>query len=262
MPTPRNQSFILAAGNSGPLILSRYDFNVGPMGMYGVGDQLLHAGCYDSEEAGAINKILTTIHRHRGRNIVALDGGANIGVFTIEMAKHMAGWGEVLAVEAQRFLYYALCGNVVLNNCFNVIAVRKVLAETHGQMLVPNLDFQRHASFGSLELLRHDYNEDIGQPVASSFSLVDKVPIDEILPDTAVDFIKLDIEGMELHALRGAADVVECWKPVIFLETMKCDYREIQVWFDAKDYKLARWGMNAVAVHASEPYTPRSFVPE
>src|SRR5260370_16749261 len=40
---------------------------------------------------------------------------------TIEWAKRMTGWGSVLAIEAQERIYYALAGNIALNNCFNSV---------------------------------------------------------------------------------------------------------------------------------------------
>ena len=31
----------------------------------------------------------------------------------------MFGWGTVIAIEAQERVYYALCGNITINNCLN-----------------------------------------------------------------------------------------------------------------------------------------------
>ena len=249
MANPRNQSFVLAAGNSGPLILSRHDFNVNCKGeFYGVGAQLLNYGSYDPNEINAICKVLSLLHHARGHKLTVIDGGANIGVHTIEMAKHMTGWGKIIAIEPQRYLYYALCGNIVLNNCFNVVALRQVLAECSDETLVPNLDFQRPGSFGSLELERHAHNENIGQQV-NEYSLVDQISIDEICPDAFVDFIKLDIEGMEFRALQGADGVIKRCSPVIFVEIMKSDVKEICDWFHARNYIVTRGDINAIAVH-------------
>jgi FkbM family methyltransferase len=42
--------------------------------------------------------------------------------------------------------------------------------------------------------------------------------LDDILLDRKIDFIKLDIEGGELAALRGAAMVIKKWQPAIIFE--------------------------------------------
>lgn len=35
----------------------------------------------------------------------------------------MAGWGAVIGIEAQQSIFYALAGNIAINNCFNAKAV-------------------------------------------------------------------------------------------------------------------------------------------
>ena len=47
-----------------------------------------------------------------GDGVVAVDGGANIGVHTIEWATAMTGWGSVIAIEPQERIYYALAGTL------------------------------------------------------------------------------------------------------------------------------------------------------
>ena len=70
--------------------------------------------------------MLGALHRRRqyfGDGVVLVDCGANIGVHTVECAVEMTGWGSVLAIAAQERLYYALAGNIALNNCFNARAL-------------------------------------------------------------------------------------------------------------------------------------------
>ncbi len=37
---------------------------------------------------------------------------------------------------------------------------------------------------------------------------VDLVSLDELLPDTEITFVKMDVEGAEMEALRGAAETI------------------------------------------------------
>lgn len=50
---------------------------------------------------------------------VILDIGAHVGTMTLPFARHV-NQGRVYAFEAQPMLYYALCGNVAVNNLYNV----------------------------------------------------------------------------------------------------------------------------------------------
>ena len=84
--------------------------------------------------------------------MVAIDCGANIGVHTVEWATAMTGWGSVVAIEAQERIYYALAGNIAINNCFNAIALHAAVSSETGIMQIPNPDYFTPSSFGSLEL--------------------------------------------------------------------------------------------------------------
>ena len=46
-------------------------------------------------------------------------------------------------------------------------------------------------------------------------SLVEVVPIDELFRETPLTFIKMDIEGAEYGALRGAAKVIQRDRPIL-----------------------------------------------
>ena len=39
-----------------------------------------------------------------------------------------------------------------------------------------------------------------------------------IPPGTRIDFVKIDVEGGELHVLRGATKTLHRWKPVVIFE--------------------------------------------
>jgi FkbM family methyltransferase len=95
---------------------------------------------------------------------MAIDCGANIGVHTVEWARFMHGWGEVLAFEAQERIYYALAGNISINNCFNVRAFWAAVGHQNGSIQVPKPDYLIPASYGSLELIPSEHNEFIRLP--------------------------------------------------------------------------------------------------
>jgi hypothetical protein len=117
---PRPIAFILASTDHGAMILNRYDQRIiRPGEGYGVGFSLLNRSKFDESEVALVTQLLDMRRQHFGDGVMALDLGANIGVFTIEWARHMTGWGSILAVEAQERIFHALAGNVAINNCFN-----------------------------------------------------------------------------------------------------------------------------------------------
>jgi FkbM family methyltransferase len=245
-------AFILAATDAGPMIVNRLDVCQTESGFFGIGASLLSTGA--SPEAAEIAGITGLLHlrrQHHGDGVVVMDIGANIGTHALAWGKAMRGWGRVMAVEAQQRVYYALCGNVALNNLFNVTAVHGAVGEANGIITIPELDHERSASFGSLEL-RRVTGEDIGQTPTSETSVA-MFTIDDAMRGGRVDLIKLDIEGMELDALAGAEATVAKYHPVIVAEWTKCGEAPLSAWLTARGYTVHGTGMNTLAVHADDP---------
>ena len=142
---------------------------------------------------------------------------------TIEWAKTMTGWGSVLSIEAQERIYYALAGNIAINNCFNAVAVHGAVSSDSGVMQIPSPNYLVPSSFGSLELRQRSGNEFIGQQIDYQNTVnVRKLTLDEFdLP--RVDLIKIDIEGMEMEALEGASRTIERSRPIMLIEKIKTD---------------------------------------
>lgn len=241
--------FCLVSSDHGPLIINRLDYGEGNEGLYGVGAQILQNGAYEPEETGRLKALLTDRRRLHGDGVVGVDCGANIGVHSVEWAKHMRGWGSVIAVEAQERVYYALAGNLALQNCFNARAIFGAVDRICGEMLVPELDHSHASSFGSFELKERRTTEYIGQCVdyEEPTQKVKRLSIDSL--DLArVDLIKLDIEGMEMDALIGASKTVARCQPDLYIEIAKSDRSEIEAFLRDMRYRIDHdKGMNILA---------------
>ena len=257
MPFPhRPIAFILAASNHGPLIVNRHDYNVSAPGCsYGVGHDLLQQSSYCAQEVAFACALLERRRHYCGDGVLALDGGANIGVHTIEWARHMHAWGRVLSFEAQEIVYYALAGNIALNNCLNARARLAALGERPGELIVPQPDYFTPASFGSLELRQHAHTEDIGQRISYDPSAGTSVPMISIdsLGLARLDLLKLDVEGMELDVLRGARQTLLSCKPVLTVEVIKSDRAAIEGMLGELGYRYFPAGMNLIAAHTEDP---------
>lgn len=256
MPNPpRKVAFVTAATDHGKLIVNRFDQHlVEPNRGYGVGFQLLDKASYDPGEVNLLLSLLDLRRRHYGDGVVAIDCGANIGVHTIESAKHMTGWGFVLAFEAQERIYYALAGNIAINNCFNARAIHAAVTKQSGMMKMPSPNYLVAASFGSLELRKRDNTEFIGQSIDYSESKmvdVQAINLDSIV-FSRLDLIKMDVEGMELDALAGGAKCIADLHPILLVEMVKTDREKLRVWLENLGYAVFPSGMNFLAIHKDD----------
>ena len=251
----RKLAFVLASTNHGTMIVNRLDYRmVGPDRGIGVGFQILETAAFDPVEVEMAVQLIELRRRYHGDGVVAIDCGANIGVHTIEWATAMTGWGSVIAVEAQERLYYALAGNIAINNCFNAIAMHAAVSSETGSMKIPSPNYLTASSFGSLELRQRDGNEFIGQPI--DYSEANSVAIRKITLDALslprVDLIKIDIEGMELEALDGAQATIEKSRPILLVESIKASRELVRAWLEKRSYQVVDAGLNLLAIHKSD----------
>jgi FkbM family methyltransferase len=252
---PRKLAFITAATDHGTLIVNRFDqFIPQPDMGCGVGLQLLENGCYDPAEVNLMLEVLDLRRRCYGDGVVAIDCGANVGVHTIEWARHMTGWGAVLAIEAQERIFYALAGNIAINNCFNARALNAAITSRPGTMKIPVPNYSVTGSFGSLELKRRDQAEFIGQPIdyaEDKMVGVQAVSLDS-LNLARIDLIKIDVEGMELEVLAGGANCIANLHPILLIETIKSDKGALRAWLENVGYMPIDAGINFLAIHKAD----------
>lgn len=251
----RKLAYVLAATNHGSMIVNRFDLRMLDTDRgYGTGYQLLETGSGDAVEIELGTQLLELRRRYHGDGVLAIDCGANIGVHTVEWASAMTGWGSVMAVEPQERVYYALAGNIAINNCFNAVAMHAAVGAENGIVLVPTPDYLTPSSFGNLELQQRDGNEFIGQDI--DYSAENSVPVQKIAIDTLelprVDLIKLDIEGMETDALAGAARTIERCQPIVLVETDKIDREALRAWLGQREYVVVDAGTNLLAIHRAD----------
>jgi len=256
----RPVSFVLASTGHGSLIVNRNDYRMlDETRGFGVGYQLLTTSWFDPDEVDMVLRLLRFRRETAGDGVVALDCGANIGVHTVEWARSMHGWGSVIAIEAQERIYYALAGNLAINNCFNASALHVAVGSTTGTLDIPVPDYSKPSSFGSLELRQSPGNEFIGQAIdysAEKCHPVDLITIDS-LALKRLDLLKLDIEGMELEAIAGADETLRRHKPVLLVESIKSDKEKLTSTLEALGYKIFPAGINLLAVHATDPVAER-----
>ena len=69
-----------------------------------------------------------------------------------------------------------------------------------------------------------------------------------------VDLIKIDVEGMEMEVLQGAAETISRCKPVLLIETIKTNFSDLQTNLENSGYThMFGFGINVVAIHHQDP---------
>jgi FkbM family methyltransferase len=143
---------------------------------------------------------------------VCVDVGANIGAHTIALAR-MASGGWVYAFEPQRVLYQMLCGNTQLAHCPNVIAAHGALGETAGHVRIPAIAYAASQNFGAVDMAQFAQTDGEAVPV---------LPLDSCGFER-LDFLKVDVEGMECEVLRGATKTIARTRPTMYIENDRAD---------------------------------------
>jgi FkbM family methyltransferase len=138
---------------------------------------------------------------------VVFDVGANVGAHTVYFAGAVGPKGAVLAFEPQRLIYQTLCANAALNSLPNVYCFNWAVGEEPGSIKVPTLNPWMNINFGGLGLQEQDLG---GEPVPL-------VRLDS-LQVSGCRMLKVDVEGMELQALKGATGLIERFSPVLYVE--------------------------------------------
>lgn len=137
---------------------------------------------------------------------VAVDIGANIGYNAIILGRAVGDSGVVIAFEPLRITFQQLCGNVVLNGLTNV--------------------FPHHCAIGSADrvlvsMAPVDYNQPniniMNSTIGIGGEYIEMRTLDSFaLP--RVDLVKIDIQGCELVALKGAVETLTRCRPLVIIE--------------------------------------------
>jgi len=212
------RAFCLLQGNDGAFIVNRFDL--------GVAWQTFNTGSHDGAIINMVKDILDVRKLHYGNDVTVIDAGANIGPCTVGWGRHMLGWGRVIAFEPQEWVYYALAGNVAINNLYNVKALNIAVSDKSGMMKIPMLNPCKPTNFGGLSL-KAQFGDPMKEQQSVSYDDDSKMmPVHTLAIDdlkmARVDLIKIDVEGMEPEALDGAVETITRCRPMMFIEHIIC----------------------------------------
>lgn len=166
----------------------------------------------------------------------AVDGGANVGFLTVLMSKLVGETGHVYAFEPGGNNLPKLAANLKLNKCENVSVIDKPLWHKAGE---------------AVQVSEHDhpgYNSvwpDLSKRVTAVRTVTSTTLEMTLLGRLAPVLIKLDIEGAELFALKGAGTLLTWQKPIIISELNEAAFDRASVTIEELRSFMTERGYNA-----------------
>jgi len=211
----------------------------------GVGRTIIESGYYATIDIELIKQLLNFLYLRKDK-LVLYDVGANIGTHVLALAKTYGEKLSIRAFEAQRFIFYMTCGTVAINGLQNVHCYNLAVSNENGKyidLMLP--DYSKENNFGSFELVP-PIKSDNQNMVKNSNETIGTVTLDSF--NESVDFIKMDVEGMEDKALEGAERVIRNSRPICFIETLKSDFGFLVNYFHSKNYCGFQKGDDLIAI--------------
>jgi FkbM family methyltransferase len=203
-----------------------------------MGSQIFFRGSYSGDQLQLLEALL-------GDDGVFIDVGANQGEFTIAAA-NVARRGAVIALEPVAEYRQRLVENIQLNDFRNVVVIPAALGESEGSLPI----YVPHSAYA--DGTRNDGLATLfaSQDRSDLREVVDVRTLDKVLAELSVnrvDLIKLDIEGAEWAALRGAAETLDRFRPLLMLEIGRQTCRAAGYepegfveWLASRGYRLER----------------------
>lgn len=182
----------------------------------------LNGQLYENEE-------LELIRRHSAGARVFVDIGANVGNHAIFMAKVLNA-AKVYAFEANPLTADILKLNVLLNNACEIIDTSYVGMGLGDELGHFQVEYPQMNNVGAARLVEV---EGSGQTGAAKVMVC---PFDSLSIGKEPEFVKIDVEGMEISVLQGMEGAIRKFRPHIFIEVDNANVGLFDKWIDRNDY--------------------------
>ena len=177
-----------------------------------------HAGSFYDVEG------LDLIARHYASEGAFVDVGANVGNHSLYISRFSRS-PRIIPFEPNPAAIEILKENVALNRCGNVDLRFLGIALAAGKSRLGGVAPQRN------DLGRMSYAEDASGEVFA-------IDGDALLLDQRIEFIKIDVAGMEFDVLSGLTQTIRRWQPTIFVESCDDGLERLVDWCARESYQL------------------------
>ena len=204
-----------------------------------IGKSISFYGEYSHKEIIFFESILS-----RGDTVIEL--GSNIGMHSIPISRIIGEEGKLYALEPQRIIFQTLCANLAINSCTNVFPYQLGVADSSKILSKIKLNYYANENYGGLELSKLQEGEE-----KINFKRLDD--IFEKISDLRL--LKIDVEGMEIDAIKGGKSLIKKHSPIIFIENdRKENSKALIEIIKSLDYRLY-W-------HTTSLFNPNNFAKE
>jgi FkbM family methyltransferase len=153
---------------------------------------------------------------------LAFDVGANLGVISARLGQLVGPFGRVVGFEASPRVLPLLHVNLNRSNAFNVMIENVAVADRSGEIVELHFGADHVA-----DSIVHDFGGSPGYPV-QTLTLDDYACRIGRMPDV----IKMDIEGAEHLAVRGASEILAKARPPLVIEFDGADVEFVKMMKD------------------------------
>jgi FkbM family methyltransferase len=180
----------------------KYKFNFNNDGDY---EEILYHAFWDKYFSNEKNKIQDFVKKGN----VVIDVGANVGLFSLILSDLVDESGKVYSFEPIPLLHKKLNNNINLNEIRNVATIETGIGETESETEI----FLNPEQSGLSSAVAKPSGNFVSQKI--KLTTLDKYFMSR---KEKISFIKIDTEGYEPKVLRGAKELINRDKPVIYIE--------------------------------------------
>lgn len=199
---------------------------------------------------------LEYMSQHINENDTVIDIGANIGNHTVFLSKYTKA-KLIYAIEPLVIAYKMLLCNIALNYCHNVNVDYIGLGLNAFEHVGYPYTVYEKTNLGATRIFAEEYPKTFIETYKNYYKedpwkhhRVMLVTGDSLFHDKKIDFMKIDVEGMEMQVLNGLQSTIDKNKPKIFIEVSNEHVKDFFEWTQKNNYKVIK------------KFTPASFNPD
>ena len=160
---------------------------------------------------------LKTILKFINEGDVVFDIGSNIGCFSVPIAKKVGSNGKVFSFEPQPFINKLLKKNIQENGLNNVKVMSEGLGAKNEILELDDFDYSTVGNFGGVSFSGRNNQKYVKKKTNKKYG-IRFMTLDRFIDIEQCNFLKIDVELMEINVLKGAKNFIKKFRPIIWIE--------------------------------------------